>query len=160
MDESKKKFLEETLGAEFVAELESNTDKAKQVLDALSVESKEVSEAPQSHPAETPAIEDITKAVAQQFGMEQLSEVIAGLKQSVEELKADAQNKQKVIEQLSKSQDEKIAEQIQTTPFQMYAWLEKSQSRSDQTIADPENKEDAKLLEQKPKLSWLTDVYN
>lgn len=155
MNEDKKKFLTEALGAEFVNELESNTDKAKVVLDALGVESKEVKQedvAPEQ-PAQI-AQDDITKAVVETIGLPQLSETLERMQKALDVLLADKEEKDKILAALQKTDDEKIAEKVQTTPAQMFFW-QKSQSQDDGNVLDPEK--DKELLASKPNsdYAWL-----
>lgn len=158
MNEDKKKFLTEALGAEFVADLESNTDKAKKVLDALGVESKEVKEDVAPEQPAQPAQENITKTVVETIGLPQLSETLERMQKALDALVADKAEKDKILAELRKTEDEKIAEKVQTTPAQMYFWM-KAQSKSDDTVLDPEKDKD--LLASKPNsdYAWLRTAH-
>lgn len=156
MKDEKRKFLEETLGQEVTANLIADTGKAKQVLDALNVASKETEEETPAQPVEpTLDAEAIVKTVVEKLGVSQLSEVIKGLSDTVEELKADRDNIKKDLAELRKTEDEKVAELVQTTPSQQYFWLSKAQSQSEQTVVDEKDP----IVQETPKPSWLSEVY-
>jgi hypothetical protein len=171
MKKDKLEFLEFVLGKDRVAELLKDTEKQKAVLDALGVDSKETTEKVEQ-PAEapvatvkvetTPLVADaVVKEVLEKIGVDKMSSFLENLQTAVEGLKADNETMKKALETanaeiatLKKSDDQKIAEQI-VPPVSPYAWM-KSLSKSDSTVLDPTNPEDAKLKEDTPKPSWLS----
>lgn len=157
MNEDKKKFLVQTLGAEVTEALIADTAKAKAVLDALGVESKET-DVSQSQPQATPSIDEIVKAVSDKLGMEKLSELLVGVDATLTELKADNTNTKATLERLTKTDDEKIAEAVQVTPATQYMWLTKAMSQAEKTVVDETKPEDKTLIENTPTPSWVSQA--
>lgn len=160
----RREFLVDALGEEKVAELEASTKDMNEELKALGIEFKEQDpeEKPKEEGAEeTPKTEDEGKSVVnvsldadaliEQIGLPALSKYLEAQNKTIEDLTAK-------VEQLTKSDDDKIAEALTPKAGDQLLWLRPSESE------ETALKEGDELAESKPELtkptegSWVTEV--
>lgn len=146
MNKDKRKYLVDQLGEDAVVGIEKNLKQGGNILQLLGVPSKEAAptqpddvETGEDATTETEVTEQpeaavamIAKAVAEELGMSQLSELLEKQQKQLDAQEKTIQAQTKTIEKLTKSDDQKIAEQI--APRGLF-WLEKGKrpSQSDST---------------------------
>lgn len=156
---------------EYLAGILGNKEKAQEYVEKAGIKQaalrkagvaeKEVSDpAPEGEapPAEEPkpeavALDDIIQRVAKEFGMEQLSEEFALLKEKADKVEV----LEGLVRKLVKSNEDKLAEMISPPATTTFAWMQKRASESKETVLDPEKDEDKKLAKSKPEY-WLSEA--
>lgn len=163
----KLQYLTEMMGSEEKAKaFLQKTGQMQQELQAAGLTSKEKTPdapaapppAPETPPAAPqaaiPSMETIVAEIRKEFDMDGLSELLAGFKESQQEieiLKALVQNMQK-------GDDEKLAEQL-TPPAMRYVWTRANRpSQAEGTKLKKEAEEDDLLSKANPNVHWLSEV--
>jgi hypothetical protein len=99
-------------------------------------------------------LSDIVAQVAKEFGMEDLSEQFALLKEKAD--KVDAL--ELVVKELAKSKDEQLAEMIAPPAAKKFAWMNKARaSQSKETELDEKDESDTVLKKSGPEY-WLSEA--
>ena len=147
MDKAKRDYLVAQHGEEFVAGIESEQNAKKSVLDALSVEKKELEE------AVVPKEKDLTASIIETLGMKELSETIKAFSQDVEALKADVVALKMSTDEANKELDEKVAEVLEPPGF---FWVKQRPSQSDDTLLK-DDEVDQKLKASTP-FGWVQEA--
>jgi len=99
-------------------------------------------------------LSDIVAQVAKEFGMEDLSEQFALLKEKAD--KVDAL--ELLVKELVKSKDEQLAEMIAPPAAKSFAWMNKARaSQSKETELDEKDESDTVLKKSGPEY-WLSEA--
>lgn len=162
MNANKKAYLAEQLGEDFANSVETDAAQKQAQLRDEGIVEKDASE---DAPIETPTTPDVPevpeaqvatvmKAVADQLGLKDLSDWVVRANKALE--KVDVLEKQ--FAQLSKSEDEKIAERI-TPPVArtQFAWM-KAASKSDENVIESDDEDQEVEVKVKDDANWLSEV--
>lgn len=162
-------YLASILGKEKAdAFLERTGLKQKQLREA-GVEEKERDANPAPDPAlvkkeqPAPAMPDmaaIIQAVRDDIGVDELSEFLAKAQRALEDVEK-IPLLESLVKDLSKSQDEALAEKINPPAEKVLVWKQKRASQSDNNVLKGDNAEDAKLKKSTPALPegyWLSEL--
>ncbi len=161
--QERREFLVGAFGEEKVADLEGITKDMAEELKNLGVEFKEA-EKPAEKPAEEPATEEVEgKAVVkvqldadkviEELGLPALSEYLEGQAKTIEEQQASIKTLTVALAELTKSEDEKIAEKLTPRAAKVPIWLQASESA--ETVVE---KEDVPEGPGKPEGHWIGEA--
>lgn len=165
LTESKKAFLLKYLPEERITEIENDTEALRKAAEEAGVDWKAFEEAetieePKIQVSEVIAglVEPVTSAVIEHLELGKLSELVEGMKAASESLVSEIASLKVQVAELSKSEDEKVAEIITPKAVKAFSWMEKAASHSEETLLNKDDDKDQKLIESKPFMLSLSET--
>lgn len=149
-----KEFLTEVVGEEKAEKYLKRTKLAQSSLQEAEVESKEsTAEKVEAETTEQPEfnIDEVIAKVGDEYDMEGLSKFVEEARETQEKVEVLTA----LVKELSKTKEEQVAEMISGTSGKRFAWSQKQDSNSDETVVE----DDDELLNQGPTApkGWLSE---
>lgn len=157
--EQMKEYLTGMVGEERAQAVLTKMALTQEELRKAGVEEKEVktSEPAAAEPVKpSPALDlsALTELLKKEFGMEQLSETIAGLQAAAEKVPV----LEALVKEMSESNDERLAKMISPKAESSFAWMTARPTANKDNLLKKDDKEDEKLEKAAPKLGWLSEA--
>jgi len=164
LSENKKAFLSKYLPQERITEIENDTEGLRKAAEEAGVDWKAFEESEEVKPdiqvADVIAglVEPVTAAVIEHLEMGKLSEMVEDMKAANESLIAQVAALTTQVKELSKSDDEKVAQVITPKAAKAFSWMDNAASHSSDTLLKEGDLEDDKLKTSKPFMVALSEA--